>query len=226
MYSWILFFSQDSGFDAHQSAASLAPLSAHAQGAGHEMKPSINCQELSCLDLYFFPHQLIIPAGYLMTGRAYMLRALTLFFPFSRHLRTCFTLCKYWAVADFLAAFTVFICMWDTKVFVVVLNLGHAAFWQCSPLVLIIPPDHIHQTRRKFWCHCFRSWWCGLVSQCLAHSRHRAGCHSFILDEDSQCPVDVVHFQGFHYPGVAVGWWSFCSWSAWSCSLGWQLTSS
>lgn len=86
----LLFFFQDSGFDAHQSAASLVPLSVHSQGAGHEMKPSINCQELSRLDLYFFPHQLIIPAGYLMTGRAYMLR--TLFFPFSWLVRTCFTL--------------------------------------------------------------------------------------------------------------------------------------
>lgn len=88
----LLFSSQDSGFDAHQSAASFAPLSVHSQGAGHEMKLSINCQDLSCLDLSFFPHQLIIPAGYLMTGRVYMLRALTLFFPFSRLLRTCFTL--------------------------------------------------------------------------------------------------------------------------------------
>lgn len=68
----LLFSSQDSGFDAHQSAASFAPLSVHSQGPGHETKLSINCQELSCLDLYFFPHQLIIPAGYLMTGRAYM----------------------------------------------------------------------------------------------------------------------------------------------------------
>lgn len=91
----LLFSSQDSGFDAHQSAASCAPLSVHSQGAGHEMKLSINCQELSCLDLYFFPHQLIIPAGYLMTGRAYMLRARTLFFPFGWLLGTCFTLCKY-----------------------------------------------------------------------------------------------------------------------------------
>ena len=48
--------------------------------------------------------QLIIPAGFLMTGRAYVLMAWTLFFPFSQLFRTCLTLYRYLVVADFLVS--------------------------------------------------------------------------------------------------------------------------
>ncbi|KAF7642933.1 hypothetical protein LDENG_00248040, partial [Lucifuga dentata] len=47
--------------------------------------------------------QLIIPAGYRMTGNAYMLMAWILFLLLSWLLRTCLALWRYLAVADFLA---------------------------------------------------------------------------------------------------------------------------
>ena len=44
-------FILDSGSDAHQSSASLVPLSVQSQGAGPWLETSMHCVELPCLDL-------------------------------------------------------------------------------------------------------------------------------------------------------------------------------
>ncbi|KAF7642044.1 hypothetical protein LDENG_00265770 [Lucifuga dentata] len=109
MYSWMLLVSF--WIVALTLTSPLPPLfslSIQSQGAGLWVEPSVHCEEFSCLDICGV-HLFLWPAAYYSSWvlddvSAYMLMAWILFLPLSWLLRTCLTLWRYLAVADFLVS--------------------------------------------------------------------------------------------------------------------------
>lgn len=50
----------------------------------------------------------------------------------------------------------------------------HLVGWLSQSLLSWLPFGHTCRDQMTFQCHCCRSWWCGLVTQCLDRSCHTA----------------------------------------------------